>query len=101
MSKLEAQKPLNYYRIALQGALAAAFCLGLPAGLLLWLVLFQKISHSGFVKPLIDFLHANGLYSIFIVVVSSTVWSYLLARISGYRPWWRIGVASALGILAA
>lgn len=101
MSKLEAQKPLNYYRIALQSALAAAFCLGLPAGLLLWLVLFQKISHSGFVKPLIDFLHANGLYSIFIVVVSSTVWSYLLARISGYRPWWRIGVASALGIVAA
>ena len=101
MSKLEAQKPLNYYRIALQSALAAALCLGLPAGLLLWLILFQNISHSVLVKPLIDFLHANGLYSIFIVVVSSTVWSYLLARISGYRHWWRIGVASALGILAA
>jgi hypothetical protein len=95
------QKPLNYFRIALQSALAAVFCLGLPAGLLLWLILFQEISHSVFVKPVIDFLHANGLYTIFIVVVGSTGWSYLLARISGYRPWWRIGVASALGILAA
>src|SRR5258705_11371595 len=101
MSTVGVEKHLNYFRIAWQSALAAGLCLGLPAGLLLWLILFQKISHSVFVKPLIDFLHANGLYSIFIVVVSSTVWSYLLARISGYRPWWRIGVASALGILAA
>ena len=91
------EKHLNYFRIAWQSALAAALCLGLPAGLLLWLILFQKISHSVFVKPLIDFLHANGLYSIFIVVISSTVWSYLLARISGYRPWWRIGVAERAG----
>ena len=101
MSTVGVEKHLNYFRIAWQSALAAGICLGLPAGLLLWLILFQKISHSVFVKPLIDFLHTNGLYSIFIVVVSSTVWSYLLARISGYRPWWRIGVASALGILAA
>jgi hypothetical protein len=92
MSTLEAQKPLKYYRIALQSALAAVFCLGLPAGLLLWLILFQKISHSVFVQPLIDFLHANGLYSIYILVVSSLIWSYLLGRISGYRPWWRIGL---------
>jgi len=101
MSALETQKPLNTFRVAWQSALAAAFCLGLPAGLLLWLILFQKISRSVFVKPLIDFLHTNGLYSIFIVVISSIMWSYLLGHISGYRPWWRIGVASALGILAA
>ena len=101
MSALGTQKPLNTFRVAWQSALAAGLCLGLPAGLLLWLILFQKISRSVFVKPLIDFLHTNGLYSIFIVVISSIMWSYLLGHISGYRPWWRIGVASALGILAA
>jgi hypothetical protein len=101
MSTLEAQKPPNYFRVALQSALAAAFCLGLPAGLLLWLILLQRIHHSAVVQPLIDFLHANGLYSIYILVVSSIVWSYLLGRISGYRPWGWIAVASMLAILAA
>ena len=97
----EVQKSPNYFRIALQSALAAALCLGLPAGLLLWLILAAAAGYSAVVKPLIDVLHANGLYSIFIVVMSSMLWSYLLGRISGYRPWWRIAVASALGILAA
>jgi len=101
MSALGTQKPLNTFRVAWQSALAAGLCLGLPAGLLLWLILFQQINHSTVVKPLVDILHANGLYSIFIVVVSSIVWSYLLGRISGYRSWWWIAVASALGILAA
>jgi voltage-gated potassium channel Kch len=101
MAALETQKPLNTFRVAWQSALASALCLGLPAGSLLWLVLLQQINHFTVVKPLVDILHANGLYSIFIVLVSSIVWSYLLGRISGYRPWWRIGVASALGILVA
>jgi hypothetical protein len=101
MSTLKAQKPPDYFRVALQSALAAAFCLGLPAGLLLWLILFQRIHHSAVLQPPIDFLHANGLYSIYILVVSSIVWSYLLGRSSGYRPWGWIAVASALGILAA
>lgn len=101
MSTLELQKPMNYFRIAWQSALAAALCLGLPAGLLLWLILFQQIRHSTVVQVLIDFLHVNGLYSIYIVVVSSILWSYLLGRISGYRRWWWIAVASALGILTA
>lgn len=101
MKKPEHPKPLNYFRIALQSALAATLCLGLPAGLLLWLILFQQKNHSAAVQPLIDFLHSHGLYSIYIVVVSSMFWSYLLGRISGYRPWWWMAVASALGILAA
>src|SRR6266498_1661118 len=96
-----AQKPLNYFRVAWQSALAAALCLGLPAGLLLWLILFQQIHHSTVVESLIDILQANGLYSIYIVVISSIMWSYLLGRISGYHPWGWIAVASALGILAA
>jgi hypothetical protein len=101
MSTLELQKTFNYFRIAWQSALAAALCLGLPAGLLLWLILFQQIHHSTEVESLIDILQANGLYSIYIVVISSMMWSYLLGRISGYHRWWWIMVASALGILTA
>ncbi|HXD10726.1 MAG TPA: hypothetical protein VN653_11735, partial [Anaerolineales bacterium] len=97
MTDLETPKHLNYFRIALQSALAAALCLGLPAGLLLWLIVASATGYSVLVRPLIDILHANGLYSIFIVVMSSILWSYLLGRISGYRPWWRIAAASALG----
>ena len=101
MSTLQQPKPLNYFRIAWQSAFAAGLSLGLPAGLLLWLILFQQVGHLAFAEPLVDFLHANGLYSIYILVVSSILWSYLLGRISGYRSWWQIAVATALGILAA
>jgi voltage-gated potassium channel Kch len=101
MTDLETPNPPNYFRIALQSALAAVLCLGLPAGLLLWLILAGAAGYFAVVKPLIDILHANGLYSIFIVVMSSIMWSYLLGRISGYRPWWQIALASAAGILAA
>lgn len=99
MSALQAQKPLNYFRTAWQSALAAGLCLGLPAGLVLWLILLQRILHSAVIQLLVDFLRAHGLYSIYFVTVSSILWSYLLGRISGYRPWWWIAVASALGIL--
>src|SRR5215208_3530582 len=101
MSTFQQPRPLNYFRVAWQSALAAGLCLGLPAGLSLWLILLQRINHFHFADPLINFLHANGLYSIYIVVISSIIWSYLLGRISGYRHWWRIAVASALGILVA
>jgi len=101
MTNDAAQKPLNYFRVAWQSALAAGLCLGLPAGLSLWLILFREINHSAWVELLIDILQANGLYSIYILVISSMIWSYLLGRISGYHPWWRIAVASALGILVA
>lgn len=96
-----APKPVNYFRIAWQSALAAAFSLGLPAGLSLWLILFLQIYKSSAIKLLSDFLQAHGLYRIYIVAISSILWSYLLGRISGYRPWWWIGVASAIAILAA
>jgi len=91
----------RWWWIAVASALAAALCLGLPAGLLLWLIIADALGYSAGIGSLIDFLHANGLYSIFIVAMSSMLWSYLLGRISGYPRWWWIAVASALGILAA
>ena len=43
MSALEVQRPLNYFRIAWQSALAASLCLGLPAGLVFWLIVLQRL----------------------------------------------------------
>jgi hypothetical protein len=101
MSIRDDQKFLNYLLIALKSALAAGLCLGLPAGLLLWLILAREAGYSVFVDPVIGILRVNGLRSIFVVVIGSLIWSCLLGRISGYRPWWRIAVASTLGILTA
>jgi hypothetical protein len=101
MSTLETQPSLNYFRVAWQSALAAGLCLGLPAGLSLWLILIQRLYHSTVVESLIAIFQTNGLYRIYIVVISSILWSYLLGRISGYGQWWWIAIASALGILAA
>ena len=101
MSTIETQKPLNYLRIAWQSALAAGLCLGLPAGLSLWLLLIQQMRHFAAIQSILDFLQVHGLYSIYFLTLSSVLWSYLLGRISGYRSWWFIAVASAVGILAA
>jgi hypothetical protein len=98
---MENSKGLNTFRIAWQSALAAAFSLGLPAGLSLWLILLGQVYKSSIVDSTSRFLQSHGLYSIYIVALSSIIWGYLLGRISGYRPWWRIGVASAIAILAA
>lgn len=91
----------SYLRVAWKSALAAALCLGLPAGLSLWLLLFQQINHSALVASLVQIFQAHGLYRIYILVLSSLLWSYLLGRISRYRPWWLLAVASAVGILVA
>ena len=98
---MENQNHPNYFRIAWQSALAAVLCLGLPAGLSLWLILLQQIYKSSTIEWLSDLFQAHGLYRIYIVAISSILWGYLLGRLSGYRPWWPIGVASAVAILAA
>ena len=99
MSTIEVQRPLNYFRIAWQSALAAVFGLGFPAGFVLWLILFQQVYPSTIIQQLLTLLERNGLNSIFILALCSLLWSYLLARISGYRPWWKLGLATATGIL--
>ena len=96
---MEDRNHLDYFRVAWKSALAAAFCLGLPAGLLLWLILLQQIIHSPFIEQTITLLQINGLISIFVLAACSLMWSYLLARISGYRPWWKIGLATVAGII--
>lgn len=99
MHTLPAQKQLNYFRIAWQSALAAALGLGLPAGLLLWLILIQQVIPSAALTQAVRFLQASGLNKILILALCSLIWSFLLARIGGYRPWWKIGIATIAGIL--
>jgi hypothetical protein len=65
------------------------------------LILVQQINHSVAVETLLAFLQSHGLYRIYLVALTSILWSYLLGRISGYHPWWWIGAASSLAILAA
>jgi len=100
MSTIEVQKSANYFRIALQSALAAGLFLGLPAGLLLWLILFREGTQSTAIDPFVGILQVNGLNKVIVLMVCSLAWSYLLGRISGYGAWWRIGFATMLGILA-
>jgi len=90
----------KHFRIALQSAFAAALGLGLPAGLLLWLILFQQLNSSALIDRSVTLLQANGWNKIVVLAVFSLIWSFLLGRISGYRPWWKIGLATILGILA-
>jgi hypothetical protein len=99
MHTLQAQTPANYFRIAWQSALAAAVCLGLPAGLLLWLILMQQVFPSAVLDQAVTLLQANGFNKVLVLALCSLLWSFLLARISGYRPWWKIGLATVSGIL--
>ena len=94
-------QPLNYPRVALQSALAAALFLGFPAGLLLWLILFREATQTASLDPFVKFLQDNGLNKIIVLTLCSFGWSFSLGRISGYRAWWKIGLATALGIILA
>ncbi len=100
MTTREGGNPPNLYRIALRSALAAGLFLGVPAGLLLWLILLQQAGASAGVDWFISVLQAQGWNTIIVLVIGSSGWSYLLGRISGYRAWWKIGIATALGIIA-
>ena len=98
MSTLQEPRPLNYVRVAWQSALAASLCLGLPAGLLFWLILLQRLQPSQPVERLVTFLQNNGILEIAGMLVGAFGWGILLSKISGYRLWLRLVVASMLGV---
>lgn len=100
MTAREGRNQPNPYRIALQSALAAGLFLGLPAGLLLWLILLRQAGLSAGVDPFLSVLQAHGWNKIVVLALCSIGWSYLLGQISGYRLWWKIGLATMIGIIA-
>lgn len=96
----ETPQPLNHFRIALQSGFAAGLTLGLPAGLLFWLILLQEIYPNQVSEQIITFLQVNALNKVFVLVFCSLLWSYLLSKISKYKKWLQIALATVLGIMA-
>jgi len=94
----EVQKSPDYFRIAWQSALAASLCLGLPAGLLFWLLVLQRLKPFGPVERLVTILQDNGIPEIIGVLIGAFGWGIILSRISRYRPWWWLVTASMLGV---
>lgn len=97
MTTLETQTSPGYFRIALQSGLAAILCLGLPAGLMFWLIFFQQTGNSAILSRMIDLLQYYGMLEIALYFLGAWMWGILLARISGYRPGWQLGAATLLG----
>jgi len=100
MKTPEIHRHRGYFHIAWQSALAAGLFLGLPAGLLFWLILLRDVSPSASVELYVTVLQANALNKIITLLACSLMWSFALGRMSGYRAWWWIATATVVGIIA-
>ncbi len=85
--------PKNVYQgdmiIALQSALAAGLCLGLPAGIIFWLIIVQRWAPSTPINSLVNFFSDN---------LVPPVIGLCLSKISGYRQWWWLSAATMVGV---
>lgn len=104
-------KPLETYRpvtlnrvyqsdlnIAVQSALAAALCLGLPAGLLFWLIIVQRWAPSTPIDGLLNFFRDNAVPPTILEMLGAFGWGLLLSKISGHRQWWWLSAATMAGV---
>ena len=99
MSIVDKQPHLDTFRIAWQSALAALLCLGLPVGLLFWLIIFRGIANSKFLARMVVLLQDYGMIEIMLYLMGAFMWGILLARISRYRPAWQVALATVLGAI--
>jgi hypothetical protein len=114
--------PFRYLRVAWRSALAAGLCLGLPIALMFWVLIVSRLAPSGSINsflsllqntwypfanenqpstPIHDFLMVLQIYVIpdsIILSLGILGWAWLFSRISGYRPWWHILIASLAAI---
>jgi len=114
--------PFRYSRVAWHSALAAGLCLGLPIALMFWVLIVSRLAPSESINnflsllqntwfpfanenqpsaPLHDFLMVLQIYvrpDNIILVLGLLGWAWLLSRISGYRQWWHILIASLTGV---
>ena len=89
----------SYLLAALQSALAAGFCLGLPAGLLFWLLIYYQLAPSAPVYTVLRLVQDGFPQTAEIAsIVGVVVWGILLGKISGYRQWWWLAAATMVGI---
>lgn len=92
------KQPLDYFRIAWQSALAASLCLGLPAGLIFWVFILHRLEPLPGLKRFLTLLQNYERLEMIGALLGALVWGLALTRISGYRPWWRLALASMLGL---
>jgi hypothetical protein len=115
--------PLSYWRVAWQSALAAALCLGLPIAVMFWVLILSRLAPSrsitdflvllqntwyplaqenGPPTPMHNFLMTLQMHvtpPVLVLSVGVLGWGFLLSKISRYRAWWRIAIATLAGIL--
>jgi hypothetical protein len=86
------------WKIALQSAIAAAVCLGLPAGLFFWLIIAQRSAPSAAIDGLLNFLRDYTVPPVTLEMLGAFGWGLLLSKISGYRQWWWLSLATMAGV---
>src|SRR5215217_4846190 len=85
-------------KIAVQSALAAGLCLGLPAGLFFWLIIVQRLEPSTQINILVNFLRDYLVPPVILEMLGAFGWGLLLSKISGYRQWWWLSIATMAGV---
>ena len=85
-------------KIAVQSALAAGLCLGLPAGLFFWLIIVQRLEPSTQITILVNFLRDYLVPPVILEMLGASGWGLLLSKISGYRQWWWLSIATMAGV---
>jgi hypothetical protein len=85
-------------KIALQSALAAGLCLGLPTGLFFWVLIIQTRAPSTPMERLLNFLREYAVPPVTLEMLGAFGWGVCLSKISGYRQWWWLSAATMAGI---
>src|SRR5688572_11690514 len=85
-------------KIAVQSAFAAALCLGLPAGLFFWLIIMQRSAPSASIERLVNFFSQYAVPPVILEMLGAFGWGLLLSKISGYRQWWWLSMATMAGV---
>ena len=84
--------------IAVSSALSAALCLGLPAGLLFWLLQVQRWAPSTPIDGLVNFFQDNAVPPVLFEMLGAFGWGLFLSKISGHRQWWWLSAATIAGV---
>lgn len=85
-------------KIAVQSALAAALCLGIPTGLFFWLIVVQKSAPSSSIDHLVNLFSNYAVPPVLLEMLGAFGWGLLLSKISGYRQWWWLSAATMAGV---
>lgn len=85
-------------RIAWQSGLAAGLCLGLPAGIMFWLVLLQRVTSSASITNLLGLFQDHVEPETLALILGAVAWGIFLGQIVGYRQWGWLAAASTAGV---